>query len=52
MLSANECVATWIEQNGIPGIYRIHEMPYPKRIVDFEETASAFGYSLGLGIFR
>jgi ribonuclease R len=48
MLSANECVATWIEQNGIPGIYRIHEMPDPKRIVDFEETASAFGYSLGL----
>ncbi len=48
MLSANECVATWIEQNRIPGIYRIHEMPDPKRIVDFEETASAFGYSLGL----
>jgi ribonuclease R len=48
MLSANECVATWIEQNGIPGIYRIHEMPDPKRIVEFEETASAFGYSLGL----
>jgi len=48
MLSANECVATWIEQTGIPGIYRIHEMPDPKRIVDFEETASAFGYSLGL----
>jgi ribonuclease R len=47
MLSANECVATWIEKNAIPGIYRIHEMPDPKRILDFEETASAFGYSLG-----
>ena len=47
MLSANECVATWIESHGVPSIYRIHEIPDPKRIVDFEETASQFGYSLG-----
>jgi len=47
MLSANECVATWIESQGVPNIYRIHEIPDPKRIVDFEETASQFGYSLG-----
>ena len=47
MLSANECVATWIENNGVPSIYRIHEVPDPKRILDFEETASGFGYSLG-----
>src|SRR5216683_2315199 len=47
MLSANECVAHWIEAQGIPGIYRIHETPDPKRIIDFEETASQFGYSLG-----
>ena len=54
MLSANECVAHWIEGRGIeaaavPSVYRIHETPDPKRIVDFEETASAFGYSLGFG---
>ena len=49
MLSANECVATWLEQKGIPSIYRIHEMPDPKRIVDFEETASQFGHTLGIG---
>ena len=47
MLSANECVATWIEASVVPSIYRIHETPDPKRIVDFEETASQFGYSLG-----
>ena len=47
MLSANECVATWIESQGVPSVYRIHEIPDPKRIVDFEETASQFGYSLG-----
>ncbi len=47
MLSANECVAHWIESQGIPGIYRIHETPDPKRIVEFEETAAQFGYTLG-----
>ena len=47
MLSANECIAHWIEAQGIPGIYRIHETPDPKRIVEFEDTAAQFGYTLG-----
>ena len=47
MLSTNECVAHWLEALA-PSLYRIHEMPDPKRIIDFEETASTFGYSLGL----
>jgi ribonuclease R len=47
MLSANECVATWIGSQDVASVYRIHEIPDPKRIVDFEETASQFGYSLG-----
>jgi ribonuclease R len=49
MLSANECVAHWLEAQGIASIYRVHEMPDPKRIVEFEETAAGFGHSLGLG---
>jgi ribonuclease R len=49
MLSANECVAAWHEQLGVPSIYRIHEKPDAKRVMDFEETAAHFGYSLGLG---
>jgi ribonuclease R len=49
MLSANECVATWLRDQGIPSIYRIHEMPDPKRIVEFEETAASFGQTLGIG---
>jgi ribonuclease R len=48
MLSANECVATWLRDQGIPSIYRIHEMPDPKRIVEFEETAASFGQTLGI----
>ena len=49
MLCANECVARWMESNGVPAIYRIHELPDPKRIVDFEEAAASFGYTLGVG---
>ncbi len=49
MLAANECVATWVEDLGVPSIYRIHEKPEPRRVVQFEELAAGFGYSLGLG---
>lgn len=49
MLAANECVASWIETLGVPSIYRIHEKPDSKRVVDFEEIAAHFGYSLGIG---
>jgi ribonuclease R len=49
MLAANECVAIWIEDLGIPSLYRIHEKPEPRRVVQFEEFAASFGYSLGLG---
>ena len=40
MLSANECVASWIENLGVPSLYRIHEKPEPRRIVDFEDIAA------------
>ncbi len=49
MLAANECVATWLEDLGVPSLYRIHERPEPRRVVQFEELAASFGYSLGLG---
>ncbi|MGH9586935.1 MAG: ribonuclease R family protein [Acidobacteriaceae bacterium] len=49
MLAANESVASWIEGVGVPSLYRVHEKPEPRRVVEFEETAAAFGYSLGIG---
>jgi ribonuclease R len=49
MLAANECVATWLEDLGVPSLYRIHEKPDPRRVMEFEEIAAAFGYSLGIG---
>ncbi len=48
MLAANESVASWLSEHA-PALYRIHEKPDPKRILDFEDTAAGFGYSLGLG---
>jgi ribonuclease R len=49
MLAANEAVAGHLESLEIPSIYRIHEPPDPKRVLDFEELAVTFGYSLGMG---
>ena len=49
MLAANEAVAGHLEAAGVPMIFRIHERPDPKRVLDFEEIASQFGYSLAPG---
>jgi ribonuclease R len=49
MLAANEAVAAHLQASGLPSIYRIHEPPDPKRVLEFEEVAAHFGYSLGVG---
>ncbi len=49
MLAANECVAIWLEDMPVPSLYRIHEQPDPKRVMEFEDAAAAFGYTLGIG---
>src|SRR5271165_2823926 len=40
MLAANEAVASHLEQLDLPSLYRIHEKPDPKRVMDFEEVAA------------
>jgi ribonuclease R len=49
MLSANECVAGYLENKRVASLYRIHEKPDAKRVYDFEVIAATFGYSLGVG---
>jgi ribonuclease R len=49
MLAANEAVAGHLETRGVPSLYRIHEPPDPQRVMEFEDIATSFGYSLGLG---
>jgi ribonuclease R len=49
MLAANEAVAAHLEEHVDASIFRIHEKPDPKRVLEFEEVAAHFGYSLGVG---
>jgi ribonuclease R len=49
MLAANEAVAAHLEGLGVPMMFRIHEKPDPKRVMEFEQIAATFGYSLGVG---
>ena len=49
MLAANEAVASHLAATLEASIYRIHEPPDPKRVMEFEEVAAHFGYSLGVG---
>jgi len=46
MLLANETVATSLEAEGVPALYRIHEQPDILKVAKFEEFISGFGYSL------
>ena len=48
MLAANEAVADYLERRAIASLHRVHEKPDPKRVLEFEELAHAFGYSLGV----
>ena len=49
MLAANEAVASHLEAAGVAMIFRVHERPDPKRVLEFEDIAAHFGYSLGAG---
>ena len=49
MLAANEAVASHLAAAEIPSLYRIHEPPDPRRVLEFEEIAAHFGHSLGVG---
>jgi ribonuclease R len=47
MLLANETVATALESQNAPALYRVHEEPDILKVAKFEEFISGFGYSLG-----
>ena len=48
MLAANEAVAQYLEKRGVASLHRVHEKPDPKKVIEFEELAHAFGYSMGV----
>jgi ribonuclease R len=46
MLLANQTVASFLESQDAPSLYRIHEEPDILKVAKFEEFISGFGYSL------
>jgi ribonuclease R len=47
MLLANETVASYLDAQEAPSLYRVHEEPDVLKIAKFEDFISGFGYSLG-----
>ncbi|PYQ74880.1 MAG: ribonuclease R [Acidobacteria bacterium] len=47
MLLANETVASYLESQEAPSLYRVHEEPDILKVEKFEEFVSGFGLSLG-----
>jgi ribonuclease R len=48
MLAANRAVAAYLLHRGIESLHRVHEKPDARKVLEFEELARAFGYSLGV----
>ncbi|MEJ2200048.1 MAG: ribonuclease R [Desulfuromonadaceae bacterium] len=49
MLAANEAVAAFLTERGVPLLYRIHELPDQEKIESFQFFAAQFGYGFELG---
>jgi len=47
MLLANETVASHLERNHMPALYRIHERPDPLKVMEFDEFVTSLGFGLG-----
>lgn len=48
MLAANRAVDGYLLKRGIGVLHRVHEKPDARKVLEFEELARAFGYSLGV----
>jgi ribonuclease R len=48
MLAANRAVAHYLLEHGFKLLHRVHEKPDARKVLEFEELARAFGYSLGV----
>src|SRR6202047_574058 len=48
MLAANRAIGGYLRKRGIESLHRVHEKPDARKVLEFEELARAFGYSLGV----
>ncbi|MEI7895017.1 MAG: RNB domain-containing ribonuclease, partial [Myxococcales bacterium] len=49
MVAANEAVARWLVERGLPGVFRVHDEPDEGRVRMLAEFAKNFGLEPGLG---
>jgi len=49
MIAANEAVAHFLQEKGLPSLYRIHEPPKEEAIDEFRRFISHLGYKLNKG---
>ncbi len=49
MVAANEAVARWLAERGVPGVFRVHDVPGPDAVRELSEVAERFGYASGFG---
>ncbi|MBC7375481.1 MAG: VacB/RNase II family 3'-5' exoribonuclease, partial [Frankiales bacterium] len=49
MVAANESVAGWLVDRGLPGVFRVHPAPGPEAAAALEAYCAASGYHPGFG---
>jgi ribonuclease R len=49
MLLANECTSKYLEQSGVPVLYRVHDLPTPDKLLSLRDFLKSFSLRLGGG---
>lgn len=49
MVAANEAVARWLNERGLPALYRVHDAPDADQVATLAESARHFGFEPGFG---
>ncbi len=49
MVAANEAVAGWLSERGLPALYRVHDAPDPDRVKSLAAFAANFGFETAFG---
>ena len=49
MVAANEAVATWLADRGLPGVFRVHQAPDADAAAEIDQFCEQLGFHTGLG---
>lgn len=48
MVAANEAVARWLANRGLPAVFRLHPAPDARRVAELEDSLDRMGFTAGL----